>query len=316
MQSDTQEVKIYNKYKELNLKNPVVTIGMFDGAHLGHQEVLRKLTDAAKRTGGESVVIIFEPHPRLVLSPGNNTLRFLTSLEEKAVILERAGIDNIVILPFTYEFSRLTACEFVKEVLLDGIGIKHLVVGFDHRFGRRNGDEESIEYCAGVYSLSVEKVNALSVGGMQVSSTRIREYLANGKLDDANELLGYDYFFKGSVIEGLKLGRAMGYPTANLKPDFNFKLIPASGVYAVEVELDGNRYDAMLYIGTRPTLSESDGSLSIEAHLLDYHGDLYGKSITIHFISRLRGDIKFADKDLLREQIDKDREDTIKLLRG
>ncbi|MDX2415124.1 MAG: bifunctional riboflavin kinase/FAD synthetase [Bacteroidales bacterium] len=306
-------MKVFRGYRDLHFRNPVVTIGIFDGVHHGHSKVLQTLTAASQRIDGESVVITLEPHPRIVLSKGECSLRLLTSLEEKISLLDRAGINNLVVLPFTEEFSRLSACEFVKEVLEEGLGTAHLVVGFDHKFGRR-GDEksESIEVCAAKSGFSVEMVEAFSEEGMQVSSTTIRKLISGGDLDEANRLLGYDYFLKGTVVEGMKIGRAIGYPTANLKPNYDFKLIPRPGVYVAEVLFNESMYKSMIYIGTRPTLKERNKKLSIEAHLFDYSGDLYGKDITLRFRHRLRDDYKFESRELLIEQIDRDREDTLK----
>lgn len=305
-------MNIYKKYKDLPIVAPVVTIGMFDGVHHGHCKVLKTLTEGAKRMSGESVVITFEPHPKLVLSKGQSSLRFLTSLEEKITLLEDAGIDNLIVLPFTEEFSKLTTDEFVNKVLVDGLGIAHLIVGFDHKFGRRDSNNKSIAQCAEEAGFSVQKVDAFSEGGLQVSSTTIRNLISGGDLDEANALLGYDYFLVGTVVEGMKIGRKMGYPTANLKPNYDFKLIPRQGVYVAEVISEDKLYKSMLYIGTRPTLEETGDDLSIEAYLFDYEGDLYGKDITIRFRHRLRDDCKFENKELLIKQIDRDREDTLK----
>lgn len=309
-----RSVKIYKGYSDFKAVNPVVTIGMFDGVHRGHISLINRVVSAAHNLHGESVAVSFEPHPRIVLS-GDRSLRFLTSLDEKISLLEKAGLDKLVIIPFTKEFSRLGACDFVKEVLLEGLGTLNLVVGFDHQFGHRGGGSATtVGECAAKYGFKMERVGPYIENDTPVSSSAIRDLIRSGDLVAANKLLGYDYFLKGSVVEGLRIGRAMGYPTANLKPDYEFKLIPDSGVYAVEVEFENNFYQAMLYIGTRPTLPESDGKVSIEAHLLNYDGNLYDKSICIHFRHRLRGDIKFENKDLLREQIDKDKKDTIRIL--
>lgn len=307
-------MKIHRGYSDFKEVKPVVTIGMFDGVHRGHLSLIERVRQLKDEIRGESLALTFEPHPRIVLS-GDKSLRFLTSLDEKITLLEKAGVDHLLIIPFTREFSKLDACDFVKTVLLDGIGTRNLVVGFDHQFGHRGGSRSgTVGECAEKYGFRMERVDPFMEQDKPVSSSSIRDMIRRGELDGANSLLGYDYFLKGAVIEGMKIGRAMGYPTANLKPDYDFKLIPASGVYAVEVELEGLLYKAMLYIGTRPTMKESDGRLSIEAHLLNYNGDLYGKSLTVHFRDRIRGDMKFENKELLKKQIDKDREDTIALL--
>ncbi len=308
-------MKIYKGYSDFKAVKPVVTIGMFDGVHRGHISLIDRVVDRARSIHGEAVALTFYPHPRIVLSSGDKSLRFLTSLDEKVSLLEKAGLEHLVIIPFTKEFSRLDACDFVKEVLHDGLNSRNLVVGFDHQFGHRGkGSASTVGDCASKYGFSMERVEPYIMNGIPVSSSLIRALIQSGKLEEAKSLLGYDYFLKGKVVEGHRIGRAMGYPTANLKPDYDFKLIPGSGVYAVEVEYEKVFYQAMLYIGTRPTLDESDGKISIEAHLLNYDGNLYDKSISIHFRHRLRGDIKFANKNLLKEQIDKDKKDTIRIL--
>jgi riboflavin kinase/FMN adenylyltransferase len=308
-------VKIHKGYSDFKAVKPVVTIGMFDGVHRGHLSLIDRLLSASGKTGGESVAITFDPHPRIVLNGGDSSLRFLTSLEEKISLLENAGVDHLVIIPFSQELSKIEACEFIREILAEAIGTQYLVVGFDHQFGhRRGGSANTVGECASKYGFELERVDPYIINDIPVSSSTIRKMIESGDLANANSLLGYDYFLKGSVVEGMRLGRLMGYPTANLLPDFGYKLIPACGVYAVEVEYENIYYQSMVYIGTRPTLHETDGSISIEAHLLNYDGDLYGKSITIHFRHRLRGDVKFASKELLRDQIDKDKEDTFRLL--
>jgi riboflavin kinase/FMN adenylyltransferase len=308
-------VKIYKGYSGIKLKNPVVTIGMFDGVHLGHQSLLKAVKEAAEKTNGEAVVLSFEPHPRIVLSMDSDSLKFLTSLDEKIALIEKAGIEHLFVLPFTRELSNLSACEFVEQVLLDRFNTRHLVVGFDHRFGRQ-GDAGggTVSECAAKYGFSIERIGACIRDGISVSSTSIRNFIKEGDLQKANDLLGYDYFLKGTVIGGLRIGRSMGYPTANLDPDYSHKLIPCDGVYAGEVEYEGKLYKSMLYIGTRPTLEEGKGKRSIEANLFDFEGNMYGKKMTLYFRYRLRGDFKFKNKQLLREQLDKDKEDTLRLM--
>lgn len=308
-------MKIHKGYSDFKAVKPVVTIGMFDGVHRGHKSLIERVLSVSKEINGEPCAISFEPHPRIVLSGGDKSLRFLTSLDEKIALLDRAGIDHLLLIPFTREFSRIKACDFVRDVLVEGIGSHNLVVGFDHQFGHKGGGSaDTVGDCAEKYGFRMERIEPYIEDEAPVSSSTIRDLIIKGDLNKANSLLGYDYFLKGSVVEGMKIGRAMGYPTANLKPDYDYKLIPASGVYAVEVGLDDKLFNSMVYIGTRPTLAESDGKRTIEAHLLNYDGDLYGKSISLHFRHRLRGDIKFENKDLLKEQIDRDKKDTISLL--
>lgn len=292
----------------------VVTIGMFDGVHRGHMRLLENVISRATATGGESVAITFEPHPRIVLSGGDINLRFLTSLDEKSALLKRTGLDHLIVLPFTQEIRMMSACDFVEKVLVRSIGLKHLVIGFDHHFGYRGaGDSTTLAQCAERFGFGVNRFEAVEEDGIIISSTVIRQLLEEGRLERANSLLGYDYIMHGKVVQGRKIGRGMGYPTANIEPGYPHKLIPADGVYAVEASIDSNMYKAMLYIGTRPTI-ESDGERVVEANLFGFDGDLYGKEISVRFRYRIRGDIKFSSRELLRQQISKDKEETLRLL--
>ncbi len=306
---------IYRKNSDFKGLRPVVTIGMFDGVHRGHRKLLDSVVLKAKEIDGEAVVITFEPHPRIVLSQEENGLSFLTSLDEKIDLLKEAGIEHLIVLEFTERLSRMSACDFVKEILVDGIGVNYLIIGFDHTFGYKGeGCEETIRECASKYSFSIERIDALVLNGSVVSSTKIRRMISGGDLEGAGGMLGYDYFMKGIVIEGNKLGRGMGYPTANMKPDYLYKQIPGDGVYAVEVFVKGKLHKSMLYIGRRPTITENLGERTIEANIFDFEGDLYGNLITTFFRYRLRDDVEFDNRELLREQIEKDKEDTLRIL--
>ncbi len=306
-------MNIYRKYSDFKGLKPVVTIGMFDGVHKGHRTLLEAVASKANETGGEAIAITFEPHPRIILSKKDNGLNFLTSFDEKINLLEDAGIEHLIVIEFTKELSRMSADDFVKEILVDGIGISHLIIGFDHSFGYgAEGSGETITECALKYGFTVDRIEAFVFNGSVVSSTIIRKMISSGDLEGANSMLGYDYFLKGSVIEGEKLGRSMGYPTANLKPDYPYKLIPRDGVYAAEVLVNGELHKSMLYIGRRPTIEKGLGERTIEANIFDFEEDLYGGSITIFFRYRLRDDIKFDNRELLRKQIEKDKEDTLR----
>jgi riboflavin kinase/FMN adenylyltransferase len=292
----------------------VVTIGMFDGVHRGHMSLLGRVIKISEESNCESVAISFDPHPRVLLSGGDNRLKFLTSNDEKVTLMEKSGLDNILILDFTEELSRLSTCDFVKEILVTKLNMKHLVIGYDHHFGHRgSGSNLTISECAAKYGFGVTRIDALSEEGEKVSSTRIRRCLEEGYLEQANALLGYDYILDGIVVSGKKIGRGIGYPTANLKPVYDYKLIPQDGVYAVTVEFDGKLYKSMLYIGTRPTL-ETGGRRIIEANLFDFEGDLYGKQLSIVFKHRIRGDERFESKELLTEQIFRDKVEALRLL--
>ncbi|MDZ7738307.1 MAG: riboflavin biosynthesis protein RibF [Bacteroidales bacterium] len=308
-------MKTYFGHSGFKSARPVVTMGMFDGVHRGHRHLVDNLVSKAERLGGESVIITLEPHPRIVLSGDASSLRFLTSLDEKKELIEAAGPDKLVVIPFTRQLSRLTACDFIKDYLVDIIGIEHLVLGFDHQFGYgAHGNAETITGCAARYGFGVDRMEALKDRDLVISSTTIRNLILQGSLDRANSLLGYPYLLKGRVVEGKKIGRLLGYPTANIAPDYPYKLIPADGVYAVEVGVDTGVYKAMLYIGQRPTIESEGGKRTIEVNIFDFDDDIYGKAITIKFMHRLRGDKKFSSREQLLEQIRKDKVETLRLL--
>jgi riboflavin kinase/FMN adenylyltransferase len=306
---------IHEGYENLNLKTPFVTLGIFDGVHLGHRFLLDNLVLRAKEEKGESVVITFSPHPRLVLDQNLDDLSFLTTMNEKIVLLENSKIDHLIIIEFTKKFSRIKACDFIKKVLVEKIGTKHLLIGYNHHFGKGGeGDVNTVKQCAESLDFQVEQVQGFYTGEATISSSAIREALVNGRLDEANRWLGYSYSVSGTIIEGRKIGRSIGFPTANIKPDFQYKLIPANGVYAVEVKLDGLIYQGMLNIGTNPTVNEDPEKRSIEVHILNFNKDIYRKTISVIFRKRLRNEIKFDNIDQLTEQMKLDKQQTLQLL--
>jgi len=306
---------IHDGYKDIKLISPVVTLGIFDGVHRGHQDLLGHLVSRAKEINGESVVITFDPHPRLVLDKNRNELSFLTTMDEKKTLLGNAGIDHVIIIRFTPEFSRMNACDFVKEVLVQKIGTSYLVVGYDHHFGKDGGGNfDTIKECAASFGFSVEQVQGLKTEEGAISSSIIRDALLKGKLDDANRLLGYNYSLRGSIVKGRRIGRMLGFPTANIKPDYQYKLIPGDGVYAVGVQIDRFWLKGMLSIGKNPTVSSASGSRSIEVNIFDFEKDIYGKEIKVVFRSRLRDEIKFDSIEQLARQMELDREHATRLL--
>jgi riboflavin kinase/FMN adenylyltransferase len=306
---------IHKGIKDSSVKSPVVTMGIFDGVHTGHKLLLSHLKEKAEETGGESVVITFSPHPRLVLEKDHRNLVFLTTTDEKIRLLEAEGIDHLILIDFTLEFSRIEACEFIKDYLIGRLHAKHLIVGYDHHFGRQgSGNFETIKQCSAAMDFRVEKVEGLMTGKGAVSSTMIREALLSGKPEEAKTLLGYSYSITGEVVEGRKLGRSIGYPTANIRTDVH-KLIPSNGVYATEVIAQEKKYPGMLSIGTNPTVNSSGNERSIEVHIIGFNGNLYGEDITLTFRKRLRDEQKFSDIGKLAEQMDLDRADTLKLFR-
>jgi riboflavin kinase/FMN adenylyltransferase len=293
-------------------------MGVFDGVHLGHRMLLRRVVEEAEKSGSDSVAVTFDPHPRIVLTGDPSHLQFLTDIEERIYLLRETGIGHLVIIPFTPELSRMTAPEFVDEILCRHLGVSHLITGFDHHFGRRHeGDSKTILDCSSRMDFRVTKEEAFIVEGKAVSSSLIRTLLGEGDVSKASELLGYEYFLRGKVVSGKRIGRNLGFPTANIEPLFAYKLIPSYGVYAVEAEVEGDsrKHIAMLNIGTNPTIEGNDGKRTIEAHIIGFESDLYGREITVRFHSRLRDEMKFDNVDDLVARMVQDREMTIAYFR-
>jgi len=309
---------IHEGYQNLHFRDPVVTMGVFDGVHLGHRMLLGRVVAEADKSRSDAVAVTFDPHPRIVLTGDPTHLRFLTDIEERIYLLRQTGIGHLVIIPFTHDLSRMTAEEFVDSILCRHLGLRHLITGFNHHFGRRHeGDSNTIIECSGRMDFRVTREEAFMIGGEAVSSSSIRRLLEGGDVRKASAMLGYDYFLKGKVVSGKRIGRGMGFPTANIAPSFIYKLIPGSGVYAVEIQVEGDPAwnAAMLNIGLRPTITESDGRITIEGHIIDFDSDLYGKTVTVRFRERLRDEMKFDNIDALAAQLARDRERTIALLR-
>jgi len=306
---------IHEGYQNLNLIEPVVTLGIFDGVHRGHRVLLDRLVIRAEELKAESVVITFSPHPRLVLEQKNINLAFLTTIEEKIVLLEKAKVDHLIIIEFNKQFSKIKACDFIKDILVEKIGTKHLIIGFNHHFGRSGeGDFNTIKQCSESNAFKVEQVQGFHTEEGAISSSSIREALLNGKLDEANRWLGYSYSVSGTIIEGRKIGRSIGFPTANIDPDNKYKLIPGNGVYAVEVHLDDKNYMGMLSIGSNPTVNADIRIRSIEVHILNYNMDIYGRKISVTFRKRLRDEKKFDNIEQLTQQMELDKHDTLRVL--
>ncbi|MDP3914226.1 MAG: bifunctional riboflavin kinase/FAD synthetase [Bacteroidota bacterium] len=305
-------MKIHRNLNSFHAQNPVLTIGTFDGVHLGHRKIIARLHDLAKTINGESVIFTFDPHPRKVVAPGETTLRLLTTLEEKIVLFEQSGIDHLIIYPFTTEFSKLTYEEFVEQVLVGQIHTKFLVVGYDHKFGKnRQGDFEFLKKCAERHEFEIEKLDVLLMNESQISSTKIREAIQKGDFDAANAFLGYPFTLHGTVVEGQKLGRKIQFPTANIQASDPDKIIPGYGVYAVEITVKNQKFNGMLNIGSRPTVNNNADNRSIEVHIFDFESDIYGESIELVFFKKLREEQKFLSIDALKDQLVKDKTDTI-----
>jgi riboflavin kinase/FMN adenylyltransferase len=306
---------IHRGYDNLKLKSPVVTMGIFDGVHRGHKALLDYLVSRTEDVNGESVVITFHPHPRLVLEENRKRLSFLSSMDEKISLLEKALVKHLIIIEFTPGFSKIEACDFVKEVLVDKIGTKHLIVGYDHHFGHQGqGNYDTIKNCAISMGFRVEQVQGLHSAEGAISSSLIRDALLKGKLEDANQLLGYSYFLKGLVVEGRKIGRKIGFPTANISPVYQYKLIPGDGVYAVDVQIENKKFQGMLSIGNNPTVNKGTNKRSVEVNIFNFEENIYGMEIEILFRYRLRDEIKFDTVEQLSHQMELDKVNAMRLL--
>lgn len=315
-------MKIYRNLDEFKaLDYAIVTIGTFDGVHVGHQKILNKLTELAKDNTGETVLLTFFPHPRLIINPDDDSLRLINDIEEKVERLALAGIDHLIITPFTRDFSNQSPEEYISEVLVNKIGCKKIVIGYDHHFGKdRKGTIKDLIHYSEIFDYSVAQIPEQDIEDVAVSSTRVRESLIKGDIITANKYLGYPFELTGTVIKGDQIGREIGFPTANLHIHESHKLIPAYGIYAVEVEIfprtteivTGDYFEpeperiakGMCYIGTRPTV---DGmNRKIEVNLLDFNDDLYTKTIRVKFLEFIRHDQWFESLELMQEQIKKD----------
>lgn len=301
-------MKVYRNLSEFTpLNKAVVTVGTFDGVHRGHQVLLNRINALAKEAGGESVLLTFHPHPRLVLFPDDNDLRLLTTPEEKIALLEASGIEHLIVHPFSLAFSRTSVETYVRDILVRGIGVHKLVIGYDHHFGRnREGSLENLRKAAPLNGFEVEEIPARMIDDVNVSSTKIRNALKEGRVEAANEFLGYPYAVPGRVVKGNEIGRSLGFPTANLQPQDPVKLIPGDGVYAVKVHFEDRLYHGMANIGRRPTVAAPDAPSVTEVHIFGFSSDLYGKNLRLTFHGRIRDEVKFEDTEALREQIEKD----------
>ncbi|MDP4188236.1 MAG: bifunctional riboflavin kinase/FAD synthetase [Bacteroidota bacterium] len=307
---------VYNNLENFSVEKPVVSVGTFDGVHIGHRHILQRTLSWAKEVGGEAVVVTLWPHPRIVLNPEVQNLKLLNTPEEKEMLLQQLGIKHLVVLPFTAEFASLTSCQFIRQYLLGAMNAHYLVYGFDHRFGcDREGDPAKIKGCVSDSQLEVEKLEGLLMNHKKISSTHIRQVLLDGDIANANKMLGYQYFLSGKVIEGRRIGRSIGFPTANIEVKENYKLVPTDGVYAVKVKIDDKWLNGMLNIGQNPTVSHSHAGRSIEVNIFDYADTLYNQQVSLQFIARLRNEIKFDSIDLLRQQLEKDKAECLKILR-
>jgi riboflavin kinase/FMN adenylyltransferase len=332
-------MQIYHHINDFKrLKNAVVTIGTFDGVHLGHQQIIKELVEKSKKNGGESVILTFFPHPRMILNPENHELKMINTMAEKANIMHHLGVDHLIITPFTRDFSNLSPEAYIKEVLIEQIGMKQMVIGYDHRFGKdRSGGLAQLKQFSELYEYNVTEIPEEDVRDLAVSSTRIRNALNIGDVDVANDLMGHPFTLSGKVIRGDQIGRTLGYPTANLFIEESYKLIPSDGIYAVTIEILESRnknqelynpyqptsnknlenksqiYKGMAYIGHRPTINGM--SQNIEVNIFDFEGDIYHQNLTLNFLHFIRHDIKFEGLEKLATQLGKDKLATLAYFR-
>ena len=307
-------MKIYHSIAAFtsSKKTSIVTIGTFDGVHIGHQEIIKKLIKNAHANNGKSVILTFFPHPRMVLQKGSD-IKLLTSLQEKIVLLEKTGLDYLIVEPFTKDFSRLTALDFVRDILIQQLNLKKLVIGYDHHFGRnREGNFEQLKEYGNIYGFDVEEIEAQDIKDIAVSSTKIRTALNNGDIEKATAYLGYEFMLTGDVVHGRGLGKKWDYPTINIHIQEPYKLVPKSGVYVVKTIINNVQIFGIMNIGFRPTVHGKHQT--IEVHLLDFNADLYGKNIQVQVARRLRDEQKFESIDALVTQIKEDEKETRKLI--
>ncbi len=305
-------MNVYKGFQNIQkIPNPVLTIGTFDGVHLGHQKIIEQLNREAEEIGGESVLFTFYPHPRMVLYPDDHGLQLIQTQVEKIDKLRRMGLQNVIIHPFSREFSRLSALEFVRDYLVNRLHVKKMVIGYDHQFGKnREGSIDFLKEVSGTYGFEVREILAQEIDEVNISSTKIRNALLAGDMELTTAYLGEPYEFFGKVIAGQAIGRELGYPTANIDIESEIKILPKSGVYAANILLpDGSVKEGMLNIGVRPSVGMATNKTCIEIHVLDFNGDLYGSHVTVQLLSRFRSEKKFDSLFELTEQLQQDEKD-------
>lgn len=300
-------MKVYYSLEEVPpIKNPVLTIGTYDGVHTGHQKIIDFLNKSAKRIGGESVLFTFHPHPRMVLHPDDHNLELIQDIDRRIERLEQAGIDHLILFPFTKEFSRMGATEFVRNVLVNKLNVKLMTIGYDHHFGRnREGNIDLLNELASVYNFEVEEIPAFQLAEVNVSSTKIRKAIEAGDMETANLYLGRSFRFAGTVIEGDKIGNTIGYPTANIGKIEATQILPKLGAYTVQVRIDKKVYSGMMNIGYRPTVSKNSEK-RIEVNLFDFDQNIYGLKIEVFVLNRIREEKSFKNLEELKSQLSKD----------
>ncbi len=308
-------MKVYRNISDFKkLPFAVVTQGTFDGVHAGHKKILNHLCQRSSELKGESVVLTFFPHPRMVLFPDDDSIKLINTLDENISLLEQTGINHLIVLEFTDSIAKLSATHFVRDILVKAIGTRHLIVGYDHRFGRnREGSFSDLQDFSTIYDFTIEQISEVDINEITVSSSKIRNALLKGDIDTASDFLQRKFSLSGQVVEGNKLGRTIGYPTANINVKEKYKIIPGDGVYAVHIQLNQGFYDGMLNIGNRPTINGT--SRVIEVNIFNFDASIYNENIKIEFVKRIRDEIKFPSLNDLKAQLFKDKQTAIEILK-
>ncbi|NQY31303.1 MAG: bifunctional riboflavin kinase/FAD synthetase [Flavobacteriaceae bacterium] len=303
-------MKTFHSIESFTPKNPtVLTIGTFDGIHIGHKKILDRLIHTAKNQQLESLVLTFFPHPRMVLQKDSN-IKLIHTIDERADILNNLGLDNLIIQPFSKEFSRLSATEFVRDILVHQLNVKHIIVGYDHRFGRnRTANIDNLKEFGEIYGFTVEEISAQDINTVSVSSTKIRKALKEGNLQTANSYLGTEFQLRGTVTRGKGIGKTIHFPTANISIAEEYKMIPKNGVYIAKATVENSTYLGMMNIGNNPTVNGT--AQSIEIHLFNFNKDIYHKEISISILKRIRDEQKFDSIEVLQSQLKKDKEEAL-----
>lgn len=307
-------MKVFNSFENLeSIINPVLTIGTFDGVHIGHQKIIKKLNKEAEKNDGQSVLLTFYPHPRIVLNPENHGLSLIQTQEEKLAKLEHFGLDNVIVIPFTPAFSNLSAEEFVLEFLVEKLKVNTIIIGYDHQFGKnREGGVNFLNSISSKYNFNVIEIPAQEINDVNISSTRIRKAIENGEVEIANKYLGEPLLLHGKVVKGKQLGRTIGYPTANIELLSSLKITPKKGVYLVKIKINKIEYDGMMNIGTRPTVSKSN-NISIEVNIFNFNNDIYYEEVEVSILKKIRDEKKFDSIEKLKNQLKEDEQNCINI---
>lgn len=305
-------MKVFNSFENLeSIINPVLTIGTFDGVHVGHQKIIKKINKEAEKNNGQSVLLTFYPHPRIVLNPENHGLSLIQTQEEKLAKLEHFGLDNVIVIPFTPAFSNLSAEEFVIKFLVEKLKVNTIIIGYDHQFGKnREGGVNFLNTISTKYNFNVIEIPAQEINDVNISSTRIRKAIENGEIEIANKYLGEPFSLNGKIIKGKQLGRTIGYPTANIELLSSLKIIPKKGVYLVKIKINQIEYSGMMNIGTRPTVSNSN-DVSIEVNIFNFNNDIYGEEVEVSILKKIRDEKKFDSIEKLKNQLKEDEQNCI-----